>query len=111
MKLFGNPLLLHHYLGHHVWLGCTWNVAAVENPQGSASGTVLEGDGMSTGDMSSSSEVLKENWHHTGLWHDWLIPMLYGVLGSQEMSSLDTWWILGVHLREMGMLKFSLPIS
>ena len=30
MKLFENPLLRHH-LGHHIWLGCTWNVTAVEN--------------------------------------------------------------------------------
>ena len=35
MKLFENPLL-HPHLGHHVWLGCTWNVAAVENSWGSA---------------------------------------------------------------------------
>ena len=35
MKLFENPLLLHQ-LGHHIWLRCTWNVAAVENPWGSA---------------------------------------------------------------------------
>ena len=30
-RLLGSPLLLLHHLGHHIWLGCTWNVAAVEN--------------------------------------------------------------------------------
>ena len=35
MTLLGSPLLLHH-LGHHIWLGCTWNVAAVENLWGPA---------------------------------------------------------------------------
>ena len=76
------------------------------------SGTVLEGDGMSTVEMSSSSELLKDNWHHTGLWCGWPVPVLHGVVGSKEMLlSLDTWWILGVHLRGVGMLKFSLPLS
>ena len=31
MKLFENPLLLLHHPGHHIWLGCTWNMAAVQN--------------------------------------------------------------------------------
>ena len=69
-------------------------------PTGFCIGTVLQSDGMSTVEMSSSSELLKDNWHHTGLWHDLLVPMLCGVVGSKEMlSSLDTWWILGVCLR------------
>ena len=59
---------------------------------GFCSGTVLVGNGMSTIEMSSSSELLKDNWHHTGLWHDLLVPVLHGVVGSKEMlSSLDTW--------------------
>ena len=78
---------------------------------GFCSGTVLEGNGMSTVEMSSSSELLKDNWHHTGLQHGWLVSMLCGVLGSKEMLSLDTWWILGGHLRGVGMLKFSLPLT
>ena len=45
MKLFGNPLLHHLLLGHHIcyrmWLG---DVAAVKNPQWLCSGAVLEGD-------------------------------------------------------------------
>ena len=79
---------------------------------GFCNGPVLEGDGLSTVEMSSSSEVLKVNWHHTGLWHDLLVPVLCGVTGSKEMfSSLETWWILEVLLRGVGMLKFSLPLS
>ena len=78
---------------------------------GFCSGTVLEGNGMSTVEMSSSLELLKDNWHHTGLWHDLLVPMLHRVVGSKEMSSLDTYWILAVHLRGVGMLKSSLLLS
>ena len=75
---------------------------------GFCSGTVLEGDGMSTVEMSALSELLKDNWHHTGLQCDWLVPVLHGVVGPKEMlSSLETWRIL----REVGMLKFSLPLS
>ena len=82
-----------------------------EKSTGLCSAAVLEGDVMSIAELSSSSELLKDNWHHTGLWHDWLVPMLHGVVGSKQMlSSLDTWWILGVHLRGVGMLKFSLPL-
>ena len=29
VKQFKNPLLLLHYLGHHIWVGYTWKVAAV----------------------------------------------------------------------------------
>ena len=59
---------------------------------GLCSGTVLEGGGMSTVEMSSSSELLKDNWHHTGLWCDWLVLVLCGVMGSKDMlSSLETW--------------------
>ena len=67
---------------------------------------------MSTVEMSSSSELLKVNRHHTGLQCDWLVLMLCGVVGSKEMfSSLGTLWILDVLLRGVGMLKFSLPLS
>ena len=34
MKLLENPLPLH--LGHPIWVGCTWKMAAVENLQGCA---------------------------------------------------------------------------
>ena len=73
---------------------------------------VWQGDGMSTVELSSSSEVLKVNQHHAGLQCDWLVLMLCGIAGSKEMfSSLETWWILEVLLRGVGMLKFSLPLS
>ena len=37
--------------------------------------------------------------------------MLCGVTGSKEMFSLlETWWILEVLLRGVGMLKFSLAL-
>ena len=35
-KLFGNPLLLLHHLGHHIWVRYTLKVAAIEKQQGSA---------------------------------------------------------------------------
>ena len=54
---------------------------------GFCAGTVLEGDGMSVVKISSSSELLKDNWHCTGLWHDLLVPVLCGVVGSKEMMS------------------------
>ena len=44
---------------------------------------VWKGDGMSTAELSSSSEVLKVNWHHTGLQCDWMVPMMHGVIGSK----------------------------
>ena len=67
---------------------------------------------MSTAELSSLSELLNDNWQHTGLQCDWLVAVMHGVEGSKEMfSSLETWWILGVHLRGVGMLKFSLPLS
>ena len=34
-KWFENPLL-HNHLGHHIWAGCIWDVAAVQNPWGAA---------------------------------------------------------------------------
>ena len=95
-----------HMVRVHLECGCCGK------SMGFCSSTVLEGNGMSIVEMSSSSELLKDNQHHTGLWCDWLVPMLCGVVGSKEMlSSLDTWWILGVCLRGVGMLKFSLPLS
>ena len=67
---------------------------------------------MSIAELSSSSELLNDNWHHTGLQCDWLVAVLHGVEESKEMlSSLEMWWILGVCLRGVGMLKFSLPFS
>ena len=82
-----------------------------EKSTGLCGGAVPEGNGMSTAEPSSSSELLKDNWHHTGLWHSLLVPVLCGVVGSKDMlSSLETWCILGVHLRGVGMLKFSLPL-
>ena len=27
---------------------------------------------MSTAEHSSSPQLLKDNWHHLGLWHDWI---------------------------------------
>ena len=41
------------------------------------------------------------------------VTVLHGIEGSKEdmLSSLETWWILGVHLRGVGMLKFLLPLS
>ena len=66
---------------------------------------------MLTARLSSSSELLNDNQQHTGLQCDWLVPVLHGVVGSKEvLSSLETWWILGLHLRGVGMLKFSLPL-
>ena len=95
-----------HIVRVHLECGCCGK------SMGFCSSTVLEGDGMSTVEISSPSELLKDNWNHTGLWHDWLVPMLHGVVGSKEMlSSLDTWWILGIHQMGVGMLKFSLPLS
>ena len=35
-KWFENPFLLLHHLGHHMGVGYTWKVAAVENQWGSA---------------------------------------------------------------------------
>ena len=38
--------------------------------------------------------------------------MVCGVAGSKEIFlSLETWWILEVLLRGVGMLKISLPLS
>ena len=69
-------------------------------------------DGMSTEELSSSMEVLKVNWQHTGLWCDWLVPVLCGITGSKEtFSSFKTWCILEALLSEVGMLKLSLPLS
>ena len=79
---------------------------------GHCSGAVLEGYGMSTAELSSLSELLKDNWHHTGLQHGWLVAVLCGEVGLKEMlSSPETWWILDVHLSRVGMLKFLLPLS
>ena len=73
---------------------------------------MMQVDEMSTVELPSSSELLNDNWHLTGLQCDWLAAVLHGVEGSKKMlSSLETWWILGVHLREVAMLKFSLPLS
>ena len=95
-----------HMVRVHLECGCC------EKSMGFCSSTVVEGDGMLTIEMSSSWELLKDNWCHTGLWCDWLVPMLHGVVGLKEMlSSLDTWWILGLCLRGVGMLKFSLLLS
>ena len=78
---------------------------------GFCNGTMLEGDGLPTVEVSLSSEVLKDNQCCTGLQCDWLVPVLHGVAGSNEMfSSLETWLILEVLLRGVGMLKFSLPL-
>ena len=79
---------------------------------GFCKGHVLEGNGLSTVEVSLSSEEQKVNQCHTGLWCDWLVCVLCGVTASKEMfSSLETWWILEVLLRGVGMLKFSLPLS
>ena len=67
---------------------------------------------MSTAELSSSSELLNDNWWCTGLQHDWLVAVVCGVEGLKEMfPSLETWWILGVHLTGVGMLTFSFPLS
>ena len=51
---------------------------------------MVEGDGLPTVHLSSSSEELKVNQCHTGLHCDWLVPVLHGVAGSKEtFSSLD----------------------
>ena len=69
---------------------------------GFCNGAILEGDGLLALELSSSLEVLKVNQQHTGLWCDWLVPVLHGVTGSKEMfSALDTWWILEVLLSEL----------
>ena len=79
---------------------------------GFCNGAILEGDGMSSVGVSSSSEELKVNRCHTGLWYDWLVTVLHGVAGSKEMfSSLKTWWMHDVLLKGVDMLKFSLPLS
>ena len=66
---------------------------------------------MSTPELPSSSGLLNDNQWHTGVQCDWLVDVVCGVEGPKEMfSSLETWWILGVHLR-VSMLKFSLPLS
>ena len=63
-------------------------------------------------ELSSLSELLNDNWQCTGLQCDWLVAVLHGVDGSKEMLlSLETWWILGFHLRGVGMLKLSPPLS
>ena len=78
---------------------------------GFCNGAMLEGNGLSTVRVSSSSEELKVNQHLTSLQYDWLVPVLCGVAGSKEMfSSLGTWCILEVLLRGASMLKFSLPL-
>ena len=78
---------------------------------GFCNGSMLEGGGLSTVEVSSSSGVLKVNQCHTGLGCHWLVCILYSVAGSKEMfSSLETWWIPEVLLRGVGMLKFSLPL-
>ena len=41
-----------------------------EKDMGLCGGVILEGDGMSTVELSSSSEVLKVNWHHIDLQYD-----------------------------------------
>ena len=107
MKMFGNPLLLdHHIVRMYLECGCC------EKSTGLCGGAVPEGNGMSMAEPSSSSELLKDNQCHTGLHHDWLVTVLHGVVGLKEMlSSLETWWILQVHLRGVGMLKVLLPLS
>ena len=93
MKLFTNPLVLH--LGHAIWVGSTWRMGAVENLLGSAMVLCWKAIDCQLYGVLSSSEDLKLNQHHTGLQCDWLVPALHGVAGSKEM----------------GMLKFSLPLS
>ena len=67
---------------------------------------------MLTVELSSSSELLNDNWHCTGLQHAWLVAVVHGVGGLKEMfSSLETWWIIKVIQRGVGMLKFSLLLS
>ena len=79
---------------------------------GFCKGTVLEGDKLSTVEVSSSlSEELKVNQYHKGLQCDWLECMLCGVTGLKMFSAMKTWWILEVLLSGVGMLKFSLPPS
>ena len=91
-----------------VYLGCS----CCQKSVGLCGNVVLEGYGVSTEELSSSSEVLKVNRWCTGLQCDWLVPVLHGVTGSREMCSLlRTWWIFNVLLREEGMLKFSLLLS
>ena len=38
--------------------------------------------------LSSSSELLKDKWQHTGFQFDWLVAVVCGVEGSKEMFSL-----------------------
>ena len=62
--------------------------------------------------VSSSYEELYVNILHTGLSHGSLV--LHGVtrIGlKEEFSMLETWWILDVFQRGVGMLKFSEPLS
>ena len=50
---------------------------------------------MSTAELSSSSELLNDNWWCTGLQCDWQATVLHGVEGSKEMHTLlETWWTL-----------------
>ena len=95
------------YMGRvHLECGCC------RKSMGFCNGAMLEGNGLSTVRVSSSSEELKANQCHTGLWCGWLVPVLHGIAGSKEtFSSLETWWILEVFLRGVGVLKFSLPLS
>ena len=79
---------------------------------GFCDGTILEGNGLSTVEVSLSSEELKVNQCHTGLLCNWLVPVLCSVVGLKEIfSSLETWLILEVLLRGVGVLKLSLPLS
>ena len=96
-----------HMVRVHLECGCC------TKSMGFCKGTVLEGDELSTVEVSSSSsEELKVRWCHTGLLCDLLVCVLCGVTGLKEMfSSLETWQILEVLLRGVGILKFSLPLS
>ena len=74
---------------------------------GFCNGAMPEGNELSTVRVSSSEE-LEVNQCCTGLQCDWLVPVLHGIAGSKEMfSSFETWCILEVVLRGVGMLKFS----
>ena len=61
--------------------------------------------------VSSSSEELYVNLLHTGLSSGSLV--LCGVTGiglKEAFLMLETWWILDVFQRGVGMLKFSEPL-
>ena len=81
-------------------------LAAVQNPWG------LRWPGAVDCGMFFIFRATEDTQWHKGLQCDWLVAVVCGGEGSKEMfSSLKTWQIFGVHLRGVGILEFSLPLS